>query len=187
MLASWEKISSTSGSLACYFSQVSENKRRYQKDGFDLDLTYVTGSCLLKLTNLLKMTPFKKWTFVCIFTNFVRPSHRHVFPLLWEAVILQESDQGKSYSTWVGYILTKWAYRHHSLASNLITRNNFKMNPFTGTIVTMNFQHKVDPPSHFVQEVARFLDTKHEGHYKVYNLCSKLWPPFITCTTFLFM
>lgn len=23
------------------------------------------------------------------------------------------------------------------------------------------------------QEVARFLDTKHEGHYRVYNLCSK--------------
>lgn len=39
-----------------------------------------------------------------------------------------------------------------------------------------------DFSSLFVQEVARFLDTKHEGHYKVYNLCSKCAPPFLTCT-----
>lgn len=37
-----------------------------------------------------------------------------------------------------------------------------------------------------MQEVARFLDTKHEGHYKVYNLCSKSGP-FITCTAWHFI
>lgn len=129
-----------------------------------------------------KWHPLKSGTFVCIFTPFSRPSHRHVFPLLRETVILQESNQGKS--------------------DNLCTCTIVNLIILISFIVTRNFKHKVDllsikikyPHMHTstgvlthssslsVQEVARFLDTKHEGHYKVYNLCSKFTPPRITCT-----
>uniref|UniRef100_A0A8D3A8H2 Transmembrane phosphatase with tensin homology n=1 Tax=Scophthalmus maximus TaxID=52904 RepID=A0A8D3A8H2_SCOMX len=76
---------------------VSENKRRYQKDGFDLDLTYVTD----------------------------------------RVIAMSFPSSGKQ------------SFYRNPIGVNMIKLTYIKIN------------------------VARFLDAKHDGHYKVYNLCSE--------------
>ncbi|XP_046557011.1 LOW QUALITY PROTEIN: phosphatidylinositol 3,4,5-trisphosphate 3-phosphatase TPTE2-like [Haliotis rubra] len=78
---------------------VSQNKRRYQKDGFDLDLCYITGNIAIDASHLRKV---------------------HMIVIIF--------------------------HTHPKAVA-------FYRNP--------------------IREVARFFNTKHPGHYRIYNLCSE--------------
>lgn len=127
--------------------QVSQNKRRYEREGFDLDLTYVTGGF---------------------------------------------GDQCTLYWTWkedLSVVLMKHICANIECIENTSPYSQLSIHSCTHThvshtdrVIAMSFPSSGSESLYrnSIQEVGQFLDSKHFGHYRVYNLCCK-WSCYWGC------
>ncbi len=90
---------------------VSQNKRRYQKDGFDLDLCYIAGSTCHTCVICTTASTLRKEN-VSLLTRLLlcfRQSHCHVVPVHWNDGPVQKSNQGEHHFDAISFTMCRIA------------------------------------------------------------------------------